>query len=77
MRAAKVQKHDHVMYPFPVIYREEVKLTDAESVREIIESHDLFSRDEVELAVELVHERLSRGSKAATSSCLQNEPAEC
>jgi ribosomal protein S18 acetylase RimI-like enzyme len=64
MRVAKVQKHDHVMHPFPVIYREEVMPADAESVREIIESHDLFSRDEVELAMELVQERLLKGVRS-------------
>jgi len=64
MRVAKIQKHNQVIYPFPIIYRQEVLSTDAESVREIIESHGLFWRDEVELAVELVQERLLKGARS-------------
>jgi D-alanine-D-alanine ligase len=61
MRVEKVQTHNEGIYAFPIIYRQEVLPTDGESVREILESHRLFWREEVELAVELVQERLLMG----------------
>jgi GNAT superfamily N-acetyltransferase len=64
MRQAKIRKHHQVIYPSPIVYREEVIPADLDNVREIIASHSLFSRDEVELAVELVQERLIKGARS-------------
>jgi ribosomal protein S18 acetylase RimI-like enzyme len=44
-----------------IAFREEVKPEDCESVRHIVESSGFFSADEVQVAVELVEERLSKG----------------
>jgi D-alanine-D-alanine ligase len=46
---------------FPIIFREEVKPEDCESVRRIAVSSGFFSPDEVRVAVELVEERLGKG----------------
>jgi GNAT superfamily N-acetyltransferase len=42
-------------------YREEVRASDPQAVREIVVSSGFFRDDEVEIAVELVDERLKRG----------------
>lgn len=44
-----------------LVYREDVLPTDATAVRAIVDSTGFFSRDEVDVAVELVEERLSLG----------------
>ncbi len=45
----------------PVELREQVRVADADAVREIVSSTGFFRPDEIEIAVELVTERLSRG----------------
>jgi ribosomal protein S18 acetylase RimI-like enzyme len=45
-------------------YREEVRRSDLHRVRELIESSEFFSSEEVEVAVELVEERLSKGARS-------------
>jgi ribosomal protein S18 acetylase RimI-like enzyme len=47
--------------PTPIIYREEPRATDASAVREIVASTGFFHDFEIDVAVELVDERLSRG----------------
>ncbi len=59
----------------PVVFREEVKPEDAENVRRIVESSGFFSPEEVQVAVELVEERLNRGPRVATTFCLPNSMA--
>lgn len=44
-----------------VVYREEVEPGDCDHVRRILESCSSFSRGEVEVAVDLVKERLAKG----------------
>lgn len=44
-----------------IAYREELKPSDLESVREIVCSSGFFSDAEVEIALELVNERLNKG----------------
>jgi len=45
-------------------WREEVKATDVLAVREIVESSGFFSREEVDVAVELVEERINKGPRS-------------
>jgi ribosomal protein S18 acetylase RimI-like enzyme len=45
-----------------VRFREEVKPADIRAVRRIVESAGLFREEEIELAVELIRESLSRGT---------------
>jgi len=47
-----------------ITYRDNVELVDRENVREIIESSGFFFPDEVETAVELMEERLTKGIKS-------------
>ncbi len=47
-----------------ISYRDEVRPADVENVRRVIESSAFFSDEEVEIAVELVQERLARGIKS-------------
>lgn len=44
-----------------IIFREEIFLSDLKMIREIIESSQVFSPQEVEIAVDLAAERLSKG----------------
>jgi ribosomal protein S18 acetylase RimI-like enzyme len=48
----------------PIIYREEVKPADCDVVRQIVASSGFFSAGEIEVAVELVEERLHKGAKS-------------
>lgn len=45
-----------------ITFREETRPVDADDVRRIVESTGFFTRDEVEVALELVQERLSKGA---------------
>jgi GNAT superfamily N-acetyltransferase len=45
----------------PITFRYEVSPNDCRTVREIVASTDFFSQDELEVAVELVEERLAKG----------------
>ncbi len=45
----------------PIRFREAVTFEDSENVRRIVVSSGFFSSDEIQVAVELVEERLSRG----------------
>jgi ribosomal protein S18 acetylase RimI-like enzyme len=45
----------------PIIWREEPRPSDMERVREIVVSSGFFSEAEIEVAVELVQERLQKG----------------
>lgn len=47
-----------------ITYRESVEASDRENVREITESSGFFLPEEVETAVELVEERLSKGIRS-------------
>jgi D-alanine-D-alanine ligase len=51
----------------PVVYREEVKDSDREVVRKIISSSGFFSTEELEVAIELVEERLNKGLRSGYS----------
>ena len=44
-----------------IVFRFEAKPSDAQAVREIIATTGFFRQDEIEIAVELVDERLSKG----------------
>ena len=44
-----------------VIYREDPELSDMERIREVVISSDFFTREEIDVAVELVKERLNKG----------------
>ena len=44
-----------------IIWREEPRSSDVDIVRDIITSSGFFSKEEIEVAVELVQERLSKG----------------
>ena len=44
--------------------REEVKTSDTDEIRKVVESTGFFSPAEIEIAVELVEERLARGDKS-------------
>ena len=50
------------MHNAPLTYRKNVRPSDRERVAEIITSTGFFSREEVDIAVELVHEQLEKGS---------------
>src|SRR3954467_12244433 len=45
----------------PLVFRDEPCPADAAAIREIVASTGFFHEDEIEVAVELVEERLSRG----------------
>jgi ribosomal protein S18 acetylase RimI-like enzyme len=45
----------------PLTYRENVQPADRERVAEIVAATGFFSQEEIEIAVELVHERLEKG----------------
>lgn len=45
-----------------LVYREEVLQSDADAVRDIVRSTGFFTDEEVSIAVELVDERLARGT---------------
>jgi D-alanine-D-alanine ligase len=45
-----------------ITYRNEVRQTDLESIRDIVESSGFFSAEEVEVAVQLAEERLAKGA---------------
>lgn len=45
----------------PVVFREEVHAGDIQNVRHIVESSGFFSAEELDVAMELVEERLDRG----------------
>ncbi len=47
-----------------ITYREEVKPSDIDHVRQLVASSGYFSPEEIEIAVELVEERLSRGIRS-------------
>ena len=49
--------------PKAIHYREDVRSSDAQAVREIVKSTGFFRPDEVEVAVELVEERLKTGAE--------------
>ncbi len=49
------------MKPNEITYREDPCATDAQQVREIVLSSGFFSKDEIDVAVELVEERLQKG----------------
>ncbi|HLE18127.1 MAG TPA: hypothetical protein VI728_07560, partial [Syntrophales bacterium] len=42
-------------------YREEVTLTDRDDIRAIVSSSGFFSCEEIDIAVELLEERIARG----------------
>jgi GNAT superfamily N-acetyltransferase len=44
-----------------IIWREEPRATDPEAIREIVVSSDFFYREEIDVAIELVQERLNKG----------------
>jgi ribosomal protein S18 acetylase RimI-like enzyme len=48
----------------PVSFRQDVLATDAALVRRLVESAGVFHADEIEVAVELVEERLAKGLKS-------------
>lgn len=50
------------MHDVPLTFRENVRPTDRERVAEIITSTEFFSQNEVDIALELVHEHLEKGS---------------
>lgn len=52
------------MNPEAITYRQEVTQADAQNVRKIVESSGFFSPEEIEIAVELVEERLSKGIRS-------------
>lgn len=56
------------------LYREEVRPTDADEVRKVVESTGFFSPAEIEIAVELVEERLSRGDKSGYHFVIRDGP---
>jgi D-alanine-D-alanine ligase len=64
MRQTKTSEYNQQVHSSQIAYREEVIHADLTNIRKIVASHSLFSRDEVELAVELVHERLVKGIKS-------------
>jgi ribosomal protein S18 acetylase RimI-like enzyme len=45
-------------------YREEIQPLDRTYIYEIVTSTDIFSKEEVDIAIELVDERLSKGSRS-------------
>lgn len=47
-----------------IIYREESRKDDLAKIRRIVESTDFFNKEEVDVAVELVEERLEKGTKS-------------
>ncbi|MDP2895115.1 MAG: GNAT family N-acetyltransferase [bacterium] len=57
-------------------YRTEVKPADADSVRRIVESSGFFSEEEIEIAVELVQERLTIGAQSGYDFVFVEEAGE-
>lgn len=45
-------------------YRDTVKQSDIETVREIIKSSNFFNQEEVDIAVELIQDRVTKGEKS-------------
>jgi hypothetical protein len=52
-----------------LIFREDPRPTGVRRVRDIVQSSDFFSKDETDVAMELVEERLQRVSRAGTTPC--------
>ena len=52
------------MEPATLLFRYEPSETDAAAVRDIVASTGFFNAEEIDIAVELVEERLSRGGKS-------------
>jgi len=52
------------MNPNQLTYRKDIRVSDRDTIRRIVSSSGFFSREEIDLAMELVDDRLSRGSKS-------------
>jgi ribosomal protein S18 acetylase RimI-like enzyme len=52
------------MNPKKLIYREELRSSDRDDIRRIVSSSGFFSEEEIELALELVDDRLARGEES-------------
>lgn len=50
------------MNMIPVSYREQIRASDCLEIRQIVTSTSSFSREEIEVAIELAQERLQRGA---------------
>ncbi len=61
IRQIRIKKGNKLMHKFEIEYRENVIPGDAQNVRDIVNSTGFFSQDEINIAVELVIERLQKG----------------
>jgi hypothetical protein len=52
-----------------ITYREDLKPSDIDQVQPLVESSGFFSPEEISIAIELVEERLSKGTRMFYSRC--------